>query len=126
MRMRFLVVAASLVVSSTSFAEEPVEKLIARLGEGEKVVEVEIVRRGEIAVKPLAHILQDEKADWNTRISAALLLGKIGGKNVVGPLKTALTDKNANVRYFAIHALGDVGPAAGDAVTELTKLLRER
>ena len=108
MRLRSLLVAACLVVSSTSFAEEPVEKLIARLGQAKKDVDDEIVRRGEAAVKPLAKVLQDENAGWQTHADAALLLGRIGGKNVVGPLKSALSDKNASIRYFAIVALGDV------------------
>jgi HEAT repeat protein len=126
-RMQSLLVAACLAVSSpTSFADDTIEELISRLGQGRKDVRDEIVRRGESAVKPLAKVLQDEKAGWRPRIDAARLLGKIGGQNVVGPLKVALADKNVNVRYFAILALGDVGPVAGDAVPDLAKLLRKR
>jgi HEAT repeat protein len=125
MRMHSLFVALFLAVSSPSFAEEkPVEKLISLLGEGKKEVNDEIVRRGEVAVKPLAKVLQDEKADWQIRIDAALLLGRIGGRKVVGPLKSALADQN--VQFFVVIALKSVGPDASEALEDLVKMLQER
>lgn len=43
----------------------------------------------------------------------------------VPELITALSDKNAEVRKQATHALGEIGPAAGDAVAALVKQLRD-
>lgn len=121
MRTLSLLAMVFLFLSSISYAEESLDKLISELDE----VNDETVRR-EAAVKSLTKVLQDEKADGQARTNAALLLGRIGGKNVVGPLRSALSDKDETVRYFAILALGHVGHAASDAVPDLAKLLRKR
>lgn len=127
MKMLTLLVAGCLVIHSKSlFAEESVDKLISKLGERNKDVNDEIVRRGEIAVQPLTIVLQDEKASDEARIDAARLLGRIGGKNVVDPLRLALTDKAPIVRHFAILAFREVGPAAKDAIPSLVALLRKQ
>lgn len=115
--------AMFLVVCSNAVAEEPLDKLIARMGAGKKDIDDEIVRRGDAAVKPLAAVMLDDNANPEVRIHATMLLGKFGGKGVE-PLKGAVNSKDRLVRFFAVVALGEVGPAARDAVPELAKALR--
>lgn len=125
MKKQFLVAAAILLVACAAcFAGGSVEQLILQLGAGKKDVNDAIVSHGPVAIKPLAKLLLDAKAPHLARIDAALLLAKIGGKNAVAPLKAALSDNR--VQYFAVLALGDVGPAAVDAVPALAKLAQER
>ena len=117
-----LTAALCLVICSRSVAEEPIDKLIAQMGTGKKDIDDRIRGHGEAAVKPLVAVMQDEKADPQTRIHATMLLGKLGGKGVE-PLKAAVGSKDRLVRFFAVLALGEVGPAARDAVHELAKAL---
>jgi HEAT repeat protein len=115
--------AMFLVVCSSAVAEEPLDKLIARMGTGKKDIDDEIVRRGDAAVKPVAALMLDDKANPEIRIHATMLLGKFGGKGVE-PLKGAVASKDRLLRFFAVLALGEVGPAARDAVPELARALR--
>src|ERR1700687_3035877 len=89
------------------------EDLVAQLAKG-KDVKAEIVLRGGAGVVPLARLLHDEKADLVPRLDAALLLGKIGGNQVVGPLRKVLSDQT--IHWAAAMALGTVGPTARDAL----------
>src|SRR5439155_173539 len=73
---------------------------------------------------PLVRLLNDAKADQVTRARAALALGEIGGKQVVGPLRKTLADQQ--IHWAAAHALGGVGPAARDAVPDLAKVVGDR
>jgi hypothetical protein len=115
--------AIFLVVCSSAVAEESLDKLIARMGTGKKDIDDEIVRRGTAAVKPLAALMLDEKANAEIRIHATMLLEKFGDKGVE-PLKRAVSSKDRLLRFFAVLALGEIGPAARDAVPELAKALR--
>ncbi len=107
-------------------AKQPVGELVSKLGDAKQEVEDEIVRRGADAVEPLAKVLHDEKKSYSPRIEAALLLGRIGGKEAVASLRLALSDRHPNVQDFAVVALGDVGPAAREALPDLARLLRQR
>jgi hypothetical protein len=123
MKIHSLLVATCLVVPSAARAEEPIEKLIEHLGDKDKAARDEIVRRGEVSVKPLAKVMRDKKEGQLNRMFAASLLGQIGGKSAVSELRSGLADKD--VQIWAVIALGGLGDAARDAAPDLAKVLRE-
>jgi HEAT repeat protein len=110
-----LIVAARVVYLLSEREEK------TNLSERKEKINAESARHGE-TVKSLAKILQNEKAERQIRIDAAMRLGRIGGKEVVGPLKSVLTDKS--IQVFVVYALKTVGRDASDALPDLVKLLR--
>lgn len=99
------------------------EDLVARLAKGDDVAAM-IVRRGNSAIMPLAKLLQNKEADLTARLKATIILGDIGGKHVVGPLRKVLSDET--IQWAAAQALGRVGPAAKEAVPEISKIVKDR
>src|SRR5262249_44913136 len=56
------------------------------------------------------------------RLNAAIALGAVG-KPAVGALEEQLADKNEDVRYYAVWALGLAGPEAKGAAGPVIRLL---
>ncbi|HKB38585.1 MAG TPA: HEAT repeat domain-containing protein, partial [Gemmataceae bacterium] len=63
--------------------------------------------------------------DEFVRLTATLELGKLG-KQAVEPAAALLADKDDDVRYYAVWALGLIGPDAKDKTGEVIKLLGDR
>ncbi len=80
-----------------------------------------LARMGPDAIPGLIESLQD-KQNMNRRY-AAFALGRLQAPDarVVTALTGALSDADEPVRIWAIEALGDLGPAAKDAVPDLQK-----
>jgi HEAT repeat protein len=73
----------------------------------------------------VAALVKDLSAkDESVRLNAALELGKLG-KPAVEPVAAALADKDADTRYYAVWALGLLGPDARDKTPDVIKLLRD-
>jgi HEAT repeat protein len=62
--------------------------------------------------------------DWRVRAAAAKALGRIEGPGAVPDLIEALADDEQEVRNAAAEALGDIGPAAREALPKLRQCLQ--
>ena len=71
----------------------------------------EIVRMGQIAVKPLSKALSSG-ASFQVRMASATALGELNDEKSVEPLVAALGDSSLNVQRAAVNALSLVGEAA--------------
>ncbi len=65
-------------------------------------------------------------SQWQWRSYALTILGKIGVPEVIPTLLEALHDSDNNLRCTAVRALASIGPAAKDAVPDLTEALGGR
>jgi HEAT repeat protein len=74
----------------------------------------------EAAVPVLLNLLRSGNEDF--RINATLTLGKIG-KNAAAPLCQLMKDRDADVRYYSVWALGLIGPDARDRTADVVGLL---
>jgi hypothetical protein len=77
------------------------------------------VSRAEDRVAVLTKTLQSSSSE-KERLSAVVALAKLGGKQTLKPLVTALSDPNAKVRATACGALGHLGHQA--AIPSLREL----
>jgi HEAT repeat protein len=68
---------------------------------------------------------KDPQVNEDLHLNAAIALGKIG-KAAVDPLRELLDSKDKEVRFYAIWALGWVGPDAKDAVPGLIKAMADK
>lgn len=104
--------------------------LIEKLGASSSRVRHKAVdalgKLGPAAVEPLTRALAD--ASPRRRLGAALALGEIaeGAATAAEPLTDLVADPagDEEVRYAAIWALGQVGPAAAEALIPLIEVLR--
>lgn len=78
--------------------------------------------KATVAIGPLVRRL---RGDWREMKNAAESLSKMG-EAAVPPLIEALHDRELKVRIAAAHILGEIGPAAKDAVPSLTAALKDR
>ncbi|HID08178.1 MAG TPA: HEAT repeat domain-containing protein [Armatimonadetes bacterium] len=94
-----------------------------------EVIEAVAYALGEIgppakqAVPTLIEALSNE--DWMLRATIIRCLGRIGDSSVVSVLIKALKDKNVNVRSSALYALGDIGPAAKQAIPAVREAVHD-
>lgn len=107
-------------------AKDAIPALIETLKDEDECVSGEagiaLGKIGATAVPALIKMLKD--GDDQVRHSAAWVLGsKIGSPAVPALIKT-LGDKKWGVRASAVEALGQIGPAAKDALPVLIKILR--
>src|SRR5262249_38956615 len=70
-------------------------------------------------VKALQHVNND------LRLQAAITLGKIG-KEAVTPVAKLLDSDDADTRYYALAALGWIGPSAKATAPQVLKLLADK
>ena len=77
----------------------------------------------EAAVPVLIQLLYTANEDL--RLNATLTLGKLG-KNAGEPLSQTMKDRNQDVRYFSVWALGLLGPDAKDKTADVLALLNDR
>jgi HEAT repeat protein len=78
------------------------------------------------AVSEAIQALRD--ADWQVRTAAAMALEEIGpGAIAAVPtlIQTLEHDRREDVRRAAAEALGTIKPTAGEAITALTKALKD-
>src|SRR5262245_59803744 len=68
------------------------------------------------AVPELVRALQEPSEDL--RVAAALTLGKIG-KGAVKSVAELLTHKDTEVRFYALWAVGNIGPEAKETAEEV-------
>ncbi len=68
--------------------------------------------------------LQDDE-NGGVRFDATLTLARMGKSEAVAPLVKLLADKRPNTRAYAADILGDMGPAARDAVPALKQHLTD-
>jgi len=78
-----------------------------------------LVRMGNSAVEPLIAIVGDRKTPH--RIAIIGILGRIGDKRAIGPLRTLLTDSEWGVDKAAGEALAKLGPASLDTYAKALK-----
>src|SRR5262245_41743674 len=64
-------------------------------------------------------------SDDSVRLNAALELGKFG-KPAVAPVAALLTNSAADTRYYAVWALGLIGPDAKDKSGDVIRLLGDK
>ncbi len=87
---------------------------------------------GKSAIAPLIDILKDEDADEELLCSVARILGDMKNPDAIAPLVELLkTNNNEELRAMAAAALGQIGPVAISALTEVlgnkdTRLLAVR
>ena len=87
---------------------------------------------GKSAIAPLIDILEDEDADEELLCFAARILGDMKNPDAIAPLVELLkTNNNEELRAMAAAALGQIGPVAISALTEVlgnkdTRLLAVR
>ncbi len=86
---------------------------------------------GKSAIAPLIDILEDEDADEELLCFAARILGDMKNPDAIAPLVELLKTNNEELRAMAAGALGQIGPVAISALTELlgnqdTRLLAVR
>lgn len=74
-------------------------------------------------VDELVAKLEDKKSDLSARGQAAQALGKINGKKAINALREALKDEH--LQYYAIVALGTMGPAAREAADDLAEIVEK-
>jgi HEAT repeat protein len=132
MRRNVLVVCIALL-SAASLGEAQAGKLsvadlIADLKKGDKekfaaLEQLEALgEKAAEAVPALIELLPGKNED--VRLATAMTLGKIG-KPAVDPLVKATTDKDADVRFYAIWSLAFVGPQAKNAVPAVVKAMTD-
>src|SRR5438067_5736156 len=74
----------------------------------------------------IAALVKDLSAkDESARLNAALELGKLG-KPAVAPVAASLAAEDADTRYYAVWALGLIGPEAKDRADDVVKLLGDK
>lgn len=106
----------------TFFKEKRAERLIAK-GKWDKVIKI-----GAPAIGPLTIALGNE--DRHIREGAMKALDRIGALTIELKVKRYIADLKDNVaekyvRHNAVDALGNIGPAAKDAVPYLIKMLKD-
>ncbi|MDR3222527.1 MAG: HEAT repeat domain-containing protein [Methanobrevibacter sp.] len=80
--------------------KKAIDPLITTLSSPNKMVRREastaLIKMGNSAVEPLIFLLDTE--DWKIRGAASWVLGSIGDKRAIKPLKSLLNDENGYVR----------------------------
>ena len=66
-----------------------------------------LVQIGDLDINQLLKALEDKR--WRVRASVAMILGEIGGENMISPLHQMLVDENPTVIWHSISALGKIG-----------------
>lgn len=82
----------------------------------------ELVQIGSPAIPALSEALNPQHP-WPVAYRAAEVLGRIGNGRATGPLIQALHHPNTNVRWSAVHALGQIGDLR--ALIELRRVSHE-
>src|SRR5258708_4941317 len=76
-----------------------------------------LVSMGTVALDEVIFLLS--KGDENSRLEAAIVIGKIGEKKALEPLLKALSDSSPSVKNQVIYALGKLGDSrAYDALID--------
>ncbi|MDR2830004.1 MAG: HEAT repeat domain-containing protein [Methanobrevibacter sp.] len=87
--------------------KKAINPLIATLSNPNKMVRREastsLIKMGNDAVEPLITVLENE--DWRIRGAASWVLGSIGDKRAVEPLKALLNDESGYVKSGAKKSL---------------------
>lgn len=89
---------------------DSIKGLISKFADKDEQIQqyamVSVVNIGESAVEPLIQSLKDQ--DSNIRICSAIVLGKIGDKRAIEPVKQLLNDSNDSVKTEAMAAYNEL------------------